>query len=105
MSASPGELVDGFLVGAYLLSFVDMPNVIQIKKLGIRGRWNDKFIDGLVEQRYIEANGEGEFFEDTSVSITELGKERAMSLIFEPGARVPESVFLEWRYNYIDDLG
>lgn len=105
MSASPGELINGFLVGAYLLSFVDIPNVIQIKNLGIRGRWNDKFIDGLVEQGYIEANEHGEFFEDSYLTITESGKEKAMSLIFEPGERVPESVFLEWRYNYIDDFG
>jgi hypothetical protein len=72
--------------------------------LGIGGNmWSDKLAYDLVDRGLINPPDGGYFFGQTSVSITEEGARRAIELINETGARVPESILFRWRYNYVDN--
>jgi hypothetical protein len=103
VAATPGENLDGFLVAVYLTSLLSDNYFEKIKTLPFGGpRWSEKLIDQLVDGGMIEPPEDGYFFDASEIIITEKGKEKALELIKEPGARVPEIVLFGWRYNYLE---
>jgi hypothetical protein len=104
VSATSHELSNGFLVGAYLAQFTGDFWLRDVLALGIGGDWwSEKLVYDLVDQGLLEQPEGGYFFPTTPVKITDSGKLKALEFLDEPGARVPESVFCQWKYNYIDN--
>jgi len=106
MVAGPTELRDGFLAGGYLLELNDHSYVANIKGLGLVNQhfWNDGLIDELRDQRLILPSDDSYFLDSSVVHLTDEGRTQAIDLICTPGARVPESVLMEWKRQYTTEV-